>query len=221
MRWQRRFVNRIEIDQDSIEDGVIPINTVSARIEEAHARLHTSTPDQDPTVYNLKRQVLLQRRVCIFICTVLPLVTGIATLIRLLATGVITFKGSTGCSHGWHNFSTNCYSLQYPRVTFQTARNFCKKQNSDFPLYRSQKDLDYLITLIPPPFWIGTNEHIEHLKRKGGGEENGLNFSNARSAHEFNNSFACFDVSILYTIQTVDCLSKRPFICSRPREPRR
>ena len=29
-----------------------------------------------------------------------------------------------------------------------------------FKLYFAQKDLDYLITLIPPPFWIGTNEHI-------------------------------------------------------------
>ena len=28
---------------------------------------------------------------------------------------------------------------------------------------------------------------LEHLKRKGGGEENGLNLSNASSAPEFNN----------------------------------
>ena len=37
---------------------------------------------------------------------------------------------------------------------------------------------------------------LEHLKRKGGGEENGLNFSNARSAHEFNNRYILLSINI-------------------------
>ena len=37
---------------------------------------------------------------------------------------------------------------------------------------------------------------LEHLKRKGGGEENGLNFSNASSAHEFNNRYILLSTNI-------------------------
>ena len=46
----KKHVNRefFSLNPVFVVQGVIPINTVSARIEEAHARLHTSTPDQDP-----------------------------------------------------------------------------------------------------------------------------------------------------------------------------
>ncbi len=34
-----------------------------------------------------------------------------------------------------------------------------------------QTEKEFLVKILPPPFWLGAISYMEHLRRKGGGEE--------------------------------------------------
>ena len=33
-----------------------------------------------------------------------------------------------------------------------------------------QAEKEFLVKLLPPPFWLGALSYMDHLRRKGGGE---------------------------------------------------
>ena len=34
-----------------------------------------------------------------------------------------------------------------------------------------QAEKEFLVKLLPPPFWLGALSYMDHLRRKGGGED--------------------------------------------------
>jgi len=104
MGWKRRFGNRVETDtspSDELPNVEQPHNL--ERLEEVTARpyvlnnkIYPGTPACGKAEDLQKRQVHLQKRICILLCTVFPLLTTVATLLRLWQVGVFTLAVQPG-----------------------------------------------------------------------------------------------------------------------------
>ena len=74
----------------------------------------------------------LQKRICLVICTVLPLLTTAATLVRLWQVGVFTSEAT--CPPGWSTHSSTCFSSSplYPS-NWSTALSLCSNLGARLP----------------------------------------------------------------------------------------
>ena len=105
-----------------------------------------------------KRQVTLQKRICLVICTVLPLLTTAATLLRLWQVGVFSSEASLslnqegGCPPGWASHSSLCFSTSpLSPSNWSTAFSFCSNLGARLP---SLSSLPSLLAHYTPPLWL-------------------------------------------------------------------
>ena len=109
-----------------------------------------------------KRQVRLQKRICLVICTVLPLLTTAATLLRLWQVGVFSSSETSqslnqeegGCPPGWvsHSSSSSCFSSSpLSPSNWSTAFSFCSNLGARLP---SPSSLPSLLAHYTPPLWM-------------------------------------------------------------------
>ena len=112
-----------------------------------------------------KRQVRLQKRICLVICTVLPLLTTAATLLRLWQVGVFSSETSLslnqekggGCPPGWishssSSSSSSCFSSSpHSPSNWSTAFSFCSNLGARLP---SPSSLPSILAHYTPPLWL-------------------------------------------------------------------
>ena len=106
-----------------------------------------------------KRQVTLQKRICLVICTVLPLLTTAATLLRLWQVGVfssetnLSLNQEGGCPPGWvSHSSSSCFSSSpLSPSNWSTAFSFCSNLGARLP---SPSSLPSLLAHYTPPLWL-------------------------------------------------------------------
>ena len=115
-----------------------------------------------------KRQVHLQKRICILLCTVFPLLTTVATLLRLWQVGVFTFPVQQGrtlffplllvhsstilvCPRGWHSFSSSCISPLPVPANWSSATRACAGLGARLPTVHSEQMNNFLLTKFQPP----------------------------------------------------------------------
>ena len=107
-----------------------------------------------------KRQVTLQKRICLVICTVLPLLTTAATLLRLWQVGVFSSETNLslnqeggGCPPGWEaSHSSLCFSSSsLSPSNWSTAFSFCSNLGARLP---SPSSLPSLLAHYTPPLWL-------------------------------------------------------------------
>ena len=107
-----------------------------------------------------KRQVTLQKRICLVICTVLPLLTTAATLLRLWQVGVFSSETNVslneeggGCPPGWEaSHSSLCFSSSsLSPSNWSTAFSFCSNLGARLP---SPSSLPSLLAHYTPPLWL-------------------------------------------------------------------
>ena len=118
-----------------------------------------------------KRQVHLQKRICILLCTVFPLLTTVATLLRLWQGGVFTFPVQQGrklffpplrvhsstilvCPRGWHSFSSSCISPLPVPANWSSATHACAGLGAHLPTVHSEQMNNFLLTKFQPPLWL-------------------------------------------------------------------
>ena len=104
-----------------------------------------------------KRQVTLQKRICLVICTVLPLLTTAATLLRLWQVGVFSSSETDlnqegGCLPGWVQHSSHCFSSSpFSPSNWTSAFSFCSNLGAHLP---SSSSLPSLLAHYNPPLWL-------------------------------------------------------------------
>lgn len=173
-RWKRRFGNRVETDtspSDELPNVEQPHNL--ERLEEVTARpyvlnnkIYPGTPAcgkknqrRDNELFLQaedlqKRQVHLQKRICILLCTVFPLLTTVATLLRLWQVGVFTFAVQPVCPKGWHSFSSSCLSPLPVPSNWSSAVHSCGELDAQLPSINSEKLNNFLVSKFQPPIWL-------------------------------------------------------------------
>lgn len=176
----RRFLTRVGDDNhplQSLEGGGEQhdeIPTLSARIEEkqkSHSRPYQNNkiyPNSDELfpgeAEERQRQSHLQKKICIFLCTVLPLVTTGATIHRLWFTGLLSFKGRTDdqdCPQGWTAWSGSCYRHINTSHTWPAALATCGALGSNLADIDSRSENLFLTNLIDTDSWTGGLLEIE------------------------------------------------------------
>ena len=107
-----------------------------------------------------KRQVTLQKRICLVICTVLPLLTTAATLLRLWQVGVFSSETNVslneeggGCPPGWEaSHSSLCFSSSpLSPSNWSTAFSLCSNLGARLP---SNSFLASLKDHYSLPLWL-------------------------------------------------------------------
>ena len=104
-----------------------------------------------------KRQVTLQKRICLVICTVLPLLTTAATLLRLWQVGVFSSSETNQeggvCPPGWEpSHSSLCFSSSpLSPSNWSTAFSICSNLGANLP---SPSSLPSLLAHYTPPLWL-------------------------------------------------------------------
>ena len=104
-----------------------------------------------------KRHVTLQKRICLVICTVLPLLTTAATLLRLWQVGVFSSSETDlnqegGCLPGWVQHSSHCFSSSpFSPSNWTSAFSFCSNLGAHLP---SSSSLPSLLAHYNPPIWL-------------------------------------------------------------------
>lgn len=145
------------------------IPTLSARIEEKQKRVDTrpcqnnkvypKTDDLEPGIAEERqRQSNLQKKICIFLCTVLPLVTTGATLHRLWFTGLLSFKDRSDeqdCPHGWTSWSSSCYRHINTSYTWSSALATCSALGSNLVDIHSKSENSFISNFTSSDLWTG------------------------------------------------------------------
>ena len=81
-----------------------------------------------------KKEVQLQKMICILLCTIFPLLTTVATVLRLWQTGVLSFPSSSpACPSDWLTGSDQCYTLLPSPLTWSQADHHCRTVQADLP----------------------------------------------------------------------------------------
>jgi len=173
MGFTRRFATRVGDDSHPLQEGGEhheEIPTLSARIEEKQKRVDTrpcqnnkiypKTDDLEPGVAEERqRQSNLQKKICIFLCTVLPLVTTGATLHRLWFTGLLSFKDRSDeqdCPHGWTNWSSSCYRHINSSLSWSSALATCSALGSNLVDVQSKAENSFISNMTgSTDFWSG------------------------------------------------------------------
>ena len=100
----------------------------------------------------------LQKRICLVICTVLPLLTTAATLVRLWQVGVFTSNETNGftseatCPPGWSTYSSTCFSSSpLSPSNWSTAFSLCSNLGARLP---SNSFLASLKDHYSLPLWL-------------------------------------------------------------------
>ena len=98
----------------------------------------------------------LQKRICLVICTVLPLLTTAATLLRLWQVGIFsseTDQEGGVCPPGWEaSHSSLCFSSSpLSPSNWSTAFSFCSNLGAHLP---SSSSLPSLLSHYTPPLWL-------------------------------------------------------------------
>jgi len=172
MGFTRRFATRVGDENHPLQEGGEhheEIPTLSARIEEKQKRVDTrpcqnnkvypKTDDLEPGIAEERqRQSNLQKKICIFLCTVLPLVTTGATLHRLWFTGLLSFKDRSeeqDCPHGWTSWSSSCYRHINTSYTWSSALATCSALGSNLVDIQSRSENSFISNLTLTDFWTG------------------------------------------------------------------
>lgn len=173
----RRFLTRVDDDNHPLHislqieggDNHEDIPTLSARIEEKQKRVDTR-PYQNNKIYpktdelfpgeaeERQRQSNLQKKICILLCTVLPLVTTGATIHRLWFTGLLSFKARAeekDCPSGWVKYTESCYLYSEATSSWQEALSFCNSLGSSLADVESLEEHKFIQHLITRDTWSG------------------------------------------------------------------
>lgn len=166
MGFNRRFVSRVGSDEaigPGHEHMGEEIPTLSARIEEKQkSRGEAARPNNTNKIFpkdsdlelclveERQRQSKLQKKICIFLCTVLPLVTTGATLHRLWFTGLLSFKERSDeqeCPVGWVGWSSSCYRHLPAPETWSAAQALCLALGSSLADITSKAESSFLANM--------------------------------------------------------------------------
>lgn len=130
------------------------LEEVTARPYVLNNKIYPGTPACGKAEDLQKRQVHLQKRICILLCTVFPLLTTVATLLRLWQVGVFTFPVQQACPRGWHSFSSTCLSPLPTPANWSSATHSCAGLGAHLPIVQSEQMNNFLVTKFQPPLWL-------------------------------------------------------------------
>jgi len=130
------------------------LEEVTARPYVLNNKIYPGTPACDKAEDLQKRQVHLQKIICILLCTVFPFLTTVATLLRLWQVGVFTFTVQPVCPKGWHSFSSSCLSPLPIPSNWSSAVSDCQELGAQLPAIHSEKLNSFLVTKFQPPLWL-------------------------------------------------------------------
>jgi len=159
MGWKRRFGNRADVDYSPDDE------TPPELLEETTA-LGVGTNLLNNKIYPGKLEVLkdkeadirkkeveLQKMICILLCTVFPFLTTVATLLRLWQLGFF-ISHSSGCPVGWHPYSHYCYQNLPEPHTWSQAVKECSALRAKLP--SNSPANNFLLSTFRSSFWIET-----------------------------------------------------------------
>lgn len=157
------------------------VPTLSARIEEKQKRLE-NRPRSKSKVYpqigdpelgraERERQGSLHAKICIFLCTVLPFVTLVATLHRLWFMGIISFQTDHECPDGWLLWSGSCYLYLTQNASWSSALTACGQSDmTDTYLVdiSSEEENQFLAQVTAEKFWTAGKQSKQGWKWEPG-----------------------------------------------------
>jgi len=203
------------------------IPTLSARIEEKQKRVDISRPYQNNKIYpktdelypgeaeERQRQSNLQKKICIFLCTVLPLVTTGATIHRLWFTGLLNFKGRTedqDCPTGWSTWSTSCYRHINTSHSWPAALATCSSLGSNLADIESRSENIFISNLITSDTWTAGLLEIESdtWHWEGGST---WSWSGWTGAGKGKSRYGCLKILAGGNWSSADCSSELSVLC--------
>jgi len=181
MGFTRRFASRVDSDNplNDEENGVEEIPTLSARIEEKQKRPYSSskvypqTDDSEIGRAESERQNKLHTKICIFLCTVLPFVTLVATIHRLWFMGMIDFEDVAtveDCPDEWVLWEGNCYFYMPHPQPWSHALSTCSRlESSELVDISSEEEDKFLQKMTASSFWTGGRYSRQGWKWEPGG----------------------------------------------------
>ena len=82
-----------------------------------------------------KKEVQLQKIICILLCTIFPLLTTVATILRLWQTGVLSLPSPRvqPCPKDWLNQSQICFHQLPVSLEWSQADQSCRALQASLP----------------------------------------------------------------------------------------
>jgi len=182
MGWKRRFGNRAEADlsPEEIEAGDHEVLEETAEIGKPEHYLlnnkifpgNKSEEVKDKEEDLRKKEVELQKMICILLCTVFPLVTTLATVLRLWQSGMFVSSSTpspppqhitvTDCPSGWLPYNHTCLHHIPGALTWSEARDTCHKLSAKLPSgdntpTETSAFHKFIVSKFPSPLWMTSN----------------------------------------------------------------